>query len=1265
MAKQPHDEHDPKKRRPGEPELPPEEGVDDVVEFFADEPPPAKDGKEPMPSDSVFDDDLVDLMAGPASGPSISGQSLPAAGGSQVRPGESSVIRGEPISESVPIEPLSETKPMKPDSDVTAASPPPAPLADEIVDLGEADEIVDAELMPGASDVVALPESAVQEEAFTPEMLDEPHAVKPDSDVKLGQPKGPPEKEPVLDLDESLQSGEVPVVKEKGDKTVAFNSATTDGDIDISDLVDDAVDLGAAPPRAPGQSSAIDPLAEAIESGVRLDEGSKSLPPVTAPSVEFDDLVTEEDEASAVDLGGEKPAKKAPKSAKLPRASADDLEEATDEMKALDVDELLNEPMPSGPKSGTTVASEDDIAAELLAADDLEPPAKKEKEKVVAEAPEEDFAEEVAEEPAPAGKGPTDTMTTAAAEPFPEPKKRGWGGVLGGTALGLLLALGGAAGVWYAAPDLIPESPNAPKKPPQTVEKPKSAVELAHADIDNGNFEGAVTRLKDATDDKEVALRGQAMWLQTLKKHEEEKTPVNASDADVKAALQDLAKDPLRRQQVQAVLAASGFKDAMEEQKKSEEKLKEELKTVAAEKETAETALASVTKVLAETKQLDGKEKLDSGALQKIVKDLATAKVELAKVAKTLEEAKIEGGVDKLVAAKKDVDDRLAAVDKLLSDEKIKAPGAKGVQEILQARDQIAKDREDLDKTIQAAAKELEAGELIPAGSDPRKAIVEGAKAARVKSESPLAGPLATLAGAFGKTTLGIGELVRNAYEDAAVVGELNYRRVLGGLAPSPEQQLDRLMAALQNADQVGAATVADANKLASFVLSNETKASDTARAKAHYVQGLVLRHERKYADARKAFDAAKKLAKDSTEPWAVLVRRSHSELTDPTAYYLPRVERLREENLGEALKEIGAALEALGNDPQLLAQRGLLKLETSQGKTDPQLADAVRKDAEAALANSKTAVTGAFLLGRLAESTGDFDNAEKLYRKAIEASKGDDERAAAIRLALGRLLLKERTGSAAEPADAPEPKKDEKPAPKKDTPEEKKDAAAAEQGAKVSQAYSFQLLIASLAIQQVGDESEDDPAAKARLKESEDLAKILIQSKDKKVRAQGYMLLGEAMTRQGQRTEGLKQYAKGLELLYPASTVTRLLEEHPAFQVPDALARANPLLAEKHYGMGLHFFYDKKYADAEVQFRQAIAYFDKDARYYYFLGLAQLEQHTKIKRDAAYYAWEQASRLEANSRPRSDEVNIALERIQGSRRTLLDSYRAKTIVGP
>ena len=160
-------------------------------------------------------------------------------------------------------------------------------------------------------------------------------------------------------------------------------------------------------------------------------------------------------------------------------------------------------------------------------------------------------------------------------------------------------------------------------------------------------------------------------------------------------------------------------------------------------------------------------------------------------------------------------------------------------------------------------------------------------------------------------------------------------------------------------------------------------------------------------------------------------------------------------------------------------------------------------------------------------------------------------------------------------------------------------------------------------------------------------------------------MLLGEALSRMGMRTEGLREYAKGLELIQPGAQFSKLLDDHPAFQVPDAALQANPILAEKHYGIGLHLYHERQYGEAEKQFKQAVNYFDKDARYFYYLGLTQIEQRTRLKRESALYSWEQAARLESNSRPNTAEVNLALERVQGARRTLLDSYRSRTPVVP
>ena len=157
-------------------------------------------------------------------------------------------------------------------------------------------------------------------------------------------------------------------------------------------------------------------------------------------------------------------------------------------------------------------------------------------------------------------------------------------------------------------------------------------------------------------------------------------------------------------------------------------------------------------------------------------------------------------------------------------------------------------------------------------------------------------------------------------------------------------------------------------------------------------------------------------------------------------------------------------------------------------------------------------------------------------------------------------------------------------------------------------------------------------------------------------------MLLGEALSRAGRKTEGLREYAKGLEMLQPGANFLKLLDEHPAFQTTDSDLRANPILAEKHFGQGLHLYREGRIVEAESQFKQAIDYFDKDARYWYWIGLSQIEQPSRVKREAVVYSWEQASRLESNSRPSTDQVNQSLERIQGQRRVLLDSYRSRSV---
>jgi TolA-binding protein len=206
----------------------------------------------------------------------------------------------------------------------------------------------------------------------------------------------------------------------------------------------------------------------------------------------------------------------------------------------------------------------------------------------------------------------------------------------------------------------------------------------------------------------------------------------------------------------------------------------------------------------------------------------------------------------------------------------------------------------------------------------------------------------------------------------------------------------------------------------------------------------------------------------------------------------------------------------------------------------------------------------------------------------------------------------------------------------------------------------------------------EDDPdelARRERLNKAIEDANELIKSDDPIIKGRGLLLRGQAKSQLGERTEGLKEYAEGLNLISTKTKITPKevaalvvqIESHPAFQRPDAAA-PNPLLAERHFGEGLHYYWAKKYPEAEAQFRQAIRYYQRDARFEYYLGLAQYHQSSKEKRDAAKYSFEQGAIKEAKAAQTNPDavrdVNASLERIQGELRQYLNSFRYKAQSG-
>lgn len=180
-------------------------------------------------------------------------------------------------------------------------------------------------------------------------------------------------------------------------------------------------------------------------------------------------------------------------------------------------------------------------------------------------------------------------------------------------------------------------------------------------------------------------------------------------------------------------------------------------------------------------------------------------------------------------------------------------------------------------------------------------------------------------------------------------------------------------------------------------------------------------------------------------------------------------------------------------------------------------------------------------------------------------------------------------------------------------------------------------------------------------------MAKMILEnSKDSKTKGRALMAWGEAISRLGQRTAGLKMFVEGLKKVYPEESTQRLqklIDDHPAFEVPDALTRVNPALAEKYFSKGVLAYRDGNFLQSEGYFKQSLMYNSKYATYHYFLGLAQLAQKTEKKsRDAAAH-FEEGTKYELLDLPPRDEINFALEPSRGADRMVLERARERSFL--
>lgn len=130
----------------------------------------------------------------------------------------------------------------------------------------------------------------------------------------------------------------------------------------------------------------------------------------------------------------------------------------------------------------------------------------------------------------------------------------------------------------------------------------------------------------------------------------------------------------------------------------------------------------------------------------------------------------------------------------------------------------------------------------------------------------------------------------------------------------------------------------------------------------------------------------------------------------------------------------------------------------------------------------------------------------------------------------------------------------------------------------------------------------------------------------------------------QATRTIVATQLPKGL----PIMTTRRPLK--PQAEQP----QGDLSTAERFYASALALYQSSRYADAEKELSQALQH-NQDARYCYYLGLAQFAQG---KREQAAESFRRGVALELHNQPDSMSVNEALERVQGMQRMAINQYR-------
>src|SRR5262249_813945 len=147
---------------------------------------------------------------------------------------------------------------------------------------------------------------------------------------------------------------------------------------------------------------------------------------------------------------------------------------------------------------------------------------------------------------------------------------------------------------------------------------------------------------------------------------------------------------------------------------------------------------------------------------------------------------------------------------------------------------------------------------------------------------SPLAIPLTQLGSSLGGLGAGTGKVLEQAFGAAKMTSELAWFKGREPFIESPQKKMDTYFMLLQDREQKDPPRLKAIAMETKWVLDPDSKSDGDARAKARYVQGLTLRNDEKFAEARDAFADTLKLIPDKGAKWAAHAHKSHKELIDP-----------------------------------------------------------------------------------------------------------------------------------------------------------------------------------------------------------------------------------------------------------------------------------------------------------------------------------------------------------------------------------------------